>query len=483
MQYAIVIKTLGLLILLLATTFAPSMVIALFYADSSPIPFVLSTLIATMVGLLLWLPLRRFKAELRIRDGFLLATLFWTVLGLISVLPFLFSEQLPHLSFAEMFFETISGLTTTGSSVLTNIENLPYALLYYRAQLQFIGGLGVIILAVAIFPMLGVGGMQLYRLEKPGPTEESKLTPRIKETARTLWYVYLLLNVACTLSYWAAGMTLFDAITHSFGTIATAGLSNYDASFGYFDSRLIESIGIIFMFLGSLNFSLHFLALRQKSLMPFWKDAEFRAHLGTYLLVSTLVVLGLFYFYSPSLNYALRHGLFNSMSLMTTTGFVSTDFSIWPSFMPLLLILSSFIGGSTGSTSGGLKVFRVLMLLKQGAREIKRLIHPYGYFSIKVGQQAASERVIEGIWGFFSAYVILFIIMLVLLVGNGVDQVTAFSALSACMNNMGPGLGAVSAYYGNLSDFSTWVLSMAMILGRLEIFTVLVLFTPYFWKK
>ncbi|MBI4357262.1 MAG: potassium transporter [Gammaproteobacteria bacterium] len=483
MQYAIVIKTLGLLLVLLSATFLPSLGVSWLSNDNHEMQFITSFLITGIAGVILWLPFRQLKTELRIRDGFLLATLFWTVLSLFSALPFLFSQELATHTFSEAVFEAVSGLTTTGSTVLAGIEYLPKSILYHRQQLHWIGGLGIIILAVAIFPMLGVGGLQLYRMEKPGPVESEKITPRIKETAQTLWYVYIGLTAVCALVYWALGMNLFDAVTHSFATIATGGFANYDASFAYFNNSLLELTAVFFMFCGATNFSLHFLVWRQKNVALFWKNSEFRTHLLILCMLILLTISGLWIFGLFDVTYAVRHGLFQAVSIMTNTGFTSTNFSVWPSFMPLLLILSTFIGGSTGSTAGGLKVLRVMMLFKQGVREVKRLIHPYGYFSIKIGTQAASARVMEGIWGFFSAYVFLFILMLILLVADGVDQVTAFSALSVCITNTGPGLGTVAAHFGDLSDFSTWVLSVAMILGRLEIFTILVLFTPYFWRK
>jgi trk system potassium uptake protein TrkH len=423
------------------------------------------------------------RKELRLRDGFLIVVLFWIVLGLFGSLPLMMSKQ-PHMTFTDAVFESFSGLTTTGATVITAIDHLPHAILYYRQQLQWLGGMGIIVLAVAILPMLGVGGMQLYRAETPGPMKDNKLTPRITETAKALWYIYLGLTILCGLAYLLAGMTPFDALSHSFSTVAIGGFSTHDASIGYFNSPLIESIAILFMLLAGMNFALHFLAWRSNSPNPYIRDPEVRAYL--YVLMSVSVISTAYLYYSgayTSFLQALRFGVFHTVSIGTTSGFSTTDYFNWTGFLPVMLLFISFIGGCAGSTGGGMKVIRFLLLVKQGAREVTRLIHPSAQVPIMVGGKAMSDRVMESVWGFFAAYVAVFSIIMLLVMLTGLDQKTAFSAVAACMNNLGPGLGEVGANYAAVNDTAKWLLIFSMLVGRLEIFTLIVILTPAFWRK
>ena len=367
--------------------------------------------------------------------------------------------------------------------MIRGLDSLPHSSLYYRQQLQWLGGMGIIVLAVAILPMLGIGGMQLYRAETPGPMKDNKLTPRIAGTAKALWYIYLGLTIACAVSYWLARMTPFDALAHSFSTVAIGGFSPHDASIGYFDSATIELIASLFMLLSGVNFSLHFMAVRRLSLSPYIKDPEFRSYLAMLVGISVLCLTVLLAYDRFDFSDGLVKSIFHTVSIATTTGFASSDFSSWPSFLPVLLILTSFAGACAASTGGGIKIIRVLLLFKQGFREIKRLVHPTGVFLIKLGKTSVSDRVVQAVWGFFATYVMLFLILMILLMANGIDQITAFSAVAACLNNLGPGLGDVAVNYSGLNDFTKYILSFAMLLGRLEIFTLLVLFTPYFWRK
>jgi trk system potassium uptake protein TrkH len=381
-------------------------------------------------------------------------------------------------------FEAVSALTTTGATVLTNIDSLPHAILYYRQQLQWMGGMGIIVLAVAILPMLGIGGMQLYRAETPGPMKDNKLTPRITETAKALWYIYLGLTIACAVAYWIVGMSGFDAIAHSFSTIAIGGFSTHDASMGYFNNKAIEIVAVVFMTLAGVNFSLHFVAWRNLSFRTYFQDPEAQAYLVVLGLLA-LITTGYLYISDTFSTFgaALHHGVFQAVSMGTTSGFTTAEYYAWPGFLPVMLIFSSFIGGCAGSTGGGMKVIRALLLFKQGIREIKRLIHPNALISVKVGGKPMPERVINAVWGFFSLYVASFVVLLLTLMAMGMDQITAFSAIAACLNNLGPGLGEVGANYAGISDQAKWVLGFAMLLGRLEIFTLLVLFTTTFWRK
>lgn len=484
MQLTAIQRILGLLLMLFSTTMLPPIGISLLYSDGFYASFLLAFGLTFFTGTIAWIPVRRVRKELRLRDGFVVVVMFWTVLGLFGALPFAVGAE-PNLSVTDAVFESISGLTTTGATVITGIDHLPPSMLFYRQQLQWLGGMGIIVLAVAILPMLGIGGMQLYRAETPGPMKDNKLTPRITETAKALWYIYLGLTVSCTIAYWLAGMTFFDAISHAFSTVAIGGFSTHDASMGYFQEQpLIEMVAIIFMFLSGINFALHFLAWRRMNLQPYFHDAEFKTYITVLVVISLITT---FYLHINAtfddFNHALLHGVFQVVSIGTTTGFTTSNYAIWPGFLPVLLLFASFIGGSAGSTGGGMKVIRFLLLLKQGIREINRLVHPNAVIPIKVGGKPLPERVVDSVWGFFATYVAIFSIILLLLMLAGLDQVTAFSAVAATMNNLGPGLGDVALNYSSIPDFTKWVLCFAMLLGRLEIFTLLVLLTPAFWRK
>lgn len=469
--------------MIFSLSMVPPAVVSLLYQDNALFPFLLSMGITIISGFVIWYPVRRVRKELRIRDGFLVVVLFWAVLGISGALPFALGTT-PHMSLVDALFESLSGLTTTGATVITGIDQLPQSIQYYRQQLQWLGGMGIIVLAVAILPMLGIGGMQLYRAETPGPIKDNKLTPRITETAKALWYIYLGLTIACGLAYWMAGMSPFDALAHSFSTVAIGGFSTHDASLGWFNSPLVESIAIFFMILSGINFSLHFIAFSRLTMIPYGKDAELRTYLLILGISATITVLFLlFYGTYESTADSVRHGIFQAVSIATTTGFTTTPHYLWPSFLPLLLLFTSFIGGCAGSTAGGMKVIRFLMLFHQGVREIARLIHPNAQIPVKIGNKPLPEKVISAVWGFFSLYVASFSIMLLLLMVTGLDQVTAFSALAACMNNLGPGLGGVGAHYGDINGTAKGILSFAMLVGRLEVFSILVLFSPAFWKK
>jgi len=481
MQVTVILRVMGLLLILFSVSFLPPVLVSLLYRDGNAHAFGLAFAIAAVAGGLLWLPTRRHRREIGLRDGFVIVTLFWSVLALTGTLPFLISDQ-PAMSFTDAFFESISGFTTTGATVLTGIDDLPESIRYYRQQLQWLGGMGIVVLAVAVMPMLGIGGMQLYKAETPGPMKENKLTPRIAETAKALWYIYLGLTIACALAYWAAGMDVFDAIGHSFSTIAIGGFSTHDKSMGWFNSPAVDAVAIVFMIIAGFNFAIHFHAWHRRSLRPYRLDAEVRAYLVVLILVGALTVgtLWLTQTYSPA--DSVLHGLFHAVSIATTTGFTTTGFALWPLFLPPLLIAASFVGGCAGSTAGGIKVIRVMLLARQGRREIFRLIHPDAIAPIKLGGKPVSDRVISAVWGFFALYILSFGILALLVSATGLDLVTAFSAVAACLNNLGPGLGGVADTFANVNDTAKWILAFAMLLGRLELFTLLVLFTRAFWR-
>ena len=477
-------RIVGLLLVLFSSSMLPPLLVSWMYGDGAHEAFALAFATTVITGFILWLPVRRQRRELRLRDGFMVVVLFWTVLSLFGALPFTLSTTL-NMSVTDAVFESVSGLTTTGATVILGLDKLPESILYYRQQLQWLGGMGIIVLAVAILPMLGIGGMQLYRAETPGPMKDNKLTPRITETAKTLWYLYLGLTIACMLGYWMAGMSLYDAVGHSFSTVAIGGFSTHDASMGFYqDKPLIELIAIVFMFLSGINFALHFMAWRRISVGPYLVDAEFKTYAMILLIVAAITSGYLFISDTyPTIERSLLHGVFQAVSIGTTTGFTTAQYQFWPGFLPVLLLFVSFVGGCAGSTGGGMKVIRFLLLLKQGLREITRLIHPNAVIPIKVGGKPLPDRVVDAVWGFFATYVAIFTIMMLVLMVTGLDQVTAFSAVAACMNNLGPGLGDVGPHYADISDTAKWVLCFAMLLGRLEIFTLLVLLTPAFWRK
>ena len=483
MHLTVIERILGLLLMVFSTTMLPPVLVSWWYQDGAGNAFLLAFLAILGGGIALWAPVYNQRRELRLRDGFLVVVMFWLVLGLTGAVPLYLVEH-PDLSITDAVFESISGLTTTGATVITGLDDLPKSILWYRQQLQWLGGMGIVVLAVAVMPLLGIGGMQLYRAETPGPMKDNKLTPRIAETAKALWYIYLSLTIACALAYWAAGMGGFDAVCHAFSTVGIGGFSTHDASMGYFESPGIEMIAVVFMLLAGANFSLHFVAWRKRTLQPYATDPEFRTYI-TVLVSIALVTTAYLYLTNTfgDVTADLHHGIFQVVSIGTTTGFTTSDYHHWPGFLPVLLLFTSFIGGCAGSTGGGLKVIRVMLLFKQGMREIKRLVHPDAVIPVRIGTRPISDRIVDAVWGFFAAYVASYCLMLLLLMASGLDQVTAFSAVAAAMNNLGPGLGEVGSNYASINDFAKWVLCFAMVLGRLEVFTLLVIFTPVFWRR
>lgn len=483
MHFSVVMRITGVLLMLFSFTMIPPFIVSLIYDDGGRDTFLWAFTFTLVTGLVSWFPVQNRKTELRTRDGFLVVVLFWVVLTLFGAVPLFLSTHI-DMSITDSVFESLSGLTTTGATVITHLDDLPKSLLYYRQQLQWFGGLGIVVLAVAVLPMLGIGGMQLYRAETPGPVKDTKLTPRIKETAKTLWIIYVTLTVSCGLSYWWAGMTVFDAICHSFSTVAIGGFSTHDDSIGFFNSPSIEAITMLFMVLSGLNFALHFLTWRRKSIFHYFRDPE--AQLFLFLLfaiaVITCVMLKINGVY-PTWTESIRYGLFETISVATTTGYSVANYALWPSLVPFLLIFGSFAGSCAGSTGGGVKIIRILLMYKQGLREIKRLIHPNAVILIKIGSKAVPDRVIEAVWGFMGVYIALFILLLMAVMMTGLDFETAFSAVAASINNLGPGIGDVAEHYGNVNDYAKWILCFAMLLGRLEVFTLLVLFSPMFWRR
>jgi len=480
---ATVQRILGFLIAGASLMMIPPALVSWWYKDGTANLFLVSAVILFLVGMTIFLPVRNVREELRLRDGFLVVVACWLSLVLVGALPFLLLMQ-PEISYVDAVFESMSGLTTTGATILTNIDALPRGLLYYRQQLQWLGGLGIVVLAVAILPMLRIGGMQLYRAETPGPLKDSKLTPRITETAKALWLLYLGITVLCALGYWLGGMTLFDAIGHAFSTVAIGGMSTHDAGFTYFDSPTLEIIATFFMVVAGINFAIHFTSWKRASSQPYFQDPELKVYASLLLAFATLTTITLYLNGTyGSISESARYASFQVVSVMTTTGFTTAEFSLWPGFIPIMLICIAFIGGCAGSTCGGMKVIRIMLLYRQAIREIRRLIHPHAIFPVKIGGRKTSTTVMDAVWGFFFLYVSSFVMITIALNGVGVDPVTAYAAAAACITNLGPGLGEVSANYASLNSTAKVILSFAMLMGRLEIFTLLVLFSPAFWRN
>jgi trk system potassium uptake protein TrkH len=467
----------GILLMLFSLSFIVPISISLLYSDSSLNTFLITFLLVLSVGFVFWFTSKNHKQELSSNDGFIIITLFWLVLAIAGSLPF----YLSGMSVIDSFFESMSGITTTGATVITNIDGLDKSLLMYRQLLQWMGGMGLIVLAIAVMPILGIGGGQIYKTEIPGAMSDQKLTPRITETAKALWTIYFGLTVLCALMYWIAGMNGFDAIAHSLSTVSIGGFSTHDDSIGFFNSFGIELVCIIFMIISASSFALHYGAIFRGRALRYFYDPEFRFFISIILLV--FAASSLILFFNPGSSESQRSVLFQAVSIVSTTGFTTTDYSLWPSVIGFLLLIGAFIGGCSGSVGGGIKSWRILIMLNHAHKQLIKIIHPRAVVSVKIGSKVVDGSVAESVWGFFSIYVISFMLLLFALLATGLDFTSAFSAIGACLNNLGPGLGEVSANYSSVTNAGKGILAFGMILGRLEIFTVLVLFMPMFWRR
>ncbi len=479
-QLAIIRRVLGAMLMVFAISLLPPLVVSLFYQDGKWPVFFLQALITLMFGLMLLrnTPARR---EPKTRDGIVIVVLIWTLYSLLGALPFYWAL---HISFTDAVFEAVSGLTTTGSSVLSGLDQMAKSVLWYRQQLGFMGGMGVLILAVAILPMFNIGGMKLYKAEATGPMKDDKLAPRIAHTARLLFSVYITLIAACAFCFWMAGMSGFDAITHSFATIATGGFGNYDAGMAYFNSLTIELIAVFGMLAGAINFGLLFVIWHHKNPSLLLRDQEGKTFFGVILFSVVLIGLTLWLKgYYPSFGESFRFALFQVVSSITTTGFVTADVSTWPTFTGHFIFLLAFIGGCSGSTSGGMKILRFFLLFKQVSREAKQLVQPNIVAHVKFNGRIVSEAVTSGIWGFFALFVSTALLFQFLLMACDLDFATAFAVVAASLNNQGFGTNNPAVSFGAMSDMAKWISSACMLAGRLEIFTFFVLFTPIFWRR
>lgn len=475
-----VLYVLGALLIFEGISMLFPLAFSIYYADGTVHAFVYSILSAVGVGGILFLTNRKSK-DLRIREGFAIVGFGWTIMALFGALPFLYSGAIPSLT--DAFFETMSGFSTTGASILTDIESLPKAVLFWRSQTHWIGGMGIIVLSLAILPFLGVGGMQLFKAEVPGPVPD-KLQPRIKETAKLLWIVYVLVTAVETIFLLFGGMDLFDSLCHTFGTVATGGFSTKNASVAHYNSVYIESVIVFFMFVAGTNFSLHY-KLLQGNFSIYKLDREFLFYLKITLLMTVITTIVVYFSRYHNILQAFRAAVFQVVSITTTTGYVTDDYELWSTSGQLIMLLLMFIGGCAGSTGGSIKIIRIMLVFKYSVNELKKLLHPNAYLPVRLGGRVMQSEVITNVLGFFLLYMAIFAIGTIAMAGLGLDILTAISSVAATLGNVGPGLGNIgpAENYATIHFLGKWLLSFFMLLGRLEIYTVLVLFVPEFWKK
>jgi trk system potassium uptake protein len=481
MNLVLVGRIVGIYALIFGLTLIGPILVGLWYREPEVVHFLWPMIGSLGGGAVLWLMGRRRARELSVGDGYLIVTLFWILLSVLGAWPLMNGFG---LSPVDALFESTSGITTTGATVIVGLDSMPRALLFYRQQLQWFGGMGLIVLGVAVLPMLGIGGMQLYRAEAPGPLKEEKLTPRLTQSARALWLIYFALTVACAGGYWIAGMTPFDAVAHSLATVSTGGFSTHDASMGHFDSAAVEAVAVIFMLLAAINFGVHYLVWLRRDPTAYLRDVEARTFLGFVLAMVLLVGLVLYLEgHYDQIHAGLRDAAFEVVSIVTSTGFGTVDFAHWPDFLPLLLIYISFVGGCGGSTAGGIKVLRVLLMVKQGMQEVRQLIHPHAVLPLRLGRRIVDPRLARSVWGFFALYTFVVATLTLLMIHAGLAPLDAFSAVATCLNNLGPGLGEVAVTFQSVSDLGKLIGVAAMLLGRLEILTILVILSPGFWRR
>ena len=473
-----ILNLFSVLVLFFSFSYIFPIVVSIIFNDGALHIFVKTLIAISLIGIIGLAATRNINNELSQKDGFVIIVMFWVVLSIAGSIPF----YLSGMSIIDSFFESMSGITTTGATVISNIDALPESVLFYRQMLQWMGGMGLIVLAIAVMPLLGIGGGQIYKTEIPGAMGEQRLTPRIKETAQALWSIYLGLTILCALLYYLGGMSAFDAISHAMSTVAIGGFSTHNESIGYFNSSTIEIICIVFMLLSAFSFTLHYFAIYKRKPLKYFYDPEFRFFFSILLLVlAASLFINSFTDYENSPNF--KEIIFHSVSMITTTGFSISDTSDWPLSVSFLLLVGAFVGACSGSVGGGVKSWRVMIMLNHAYSNIMKIIHPNSVISLKIGSRSVDDEVATSVWGFFSIYVISFMILLLAVLTSGLDLESAFSAVGACLNNLGPGLGAVSENYSNISSFTKSILAFAMLLGRLEIFTLLVILTPMFWAK
>ena len=483
MHYRAIARVIGVMLMLFSAVQLLPLLLSIWAGDGAHMRFVLALGLTFGSGFALWLGSGRRPLSIGLRDGFALAALFWLVTSLYGALPLLLGE-VPDLDVTDAIFESVSGLTTTGATTLTGLDELPPSVQLYRHLLQWLGGIGIIVIAVAIMPILGIGGLQMYRAGTPGPIKNNQLAPRIAQSAKMLSLIYFWLTLGCGLAYWLAGMSALDAVCHSMSTVAIGGFSTHDASMAWFDSSPILMISMLFMVVSGINFTLHFHTWQHRGqLSHYLRDPESAAYLMLLSLLvpgTCLLLILLADFKQPG---ELLVGAFQAVSLFTTTGYTATNLAGWPTLLPFFLMTTAFIGGCAGSTSGGVKVIRALVAFKQGLRELRQLIHPQAVLTLSIGHRSVPPRVLNAVWSFIAVYALTFFALLMCTLATGLDFVTAFYAVAASINNLGPGLGEVASHYGDINTAAKWTLCAGMLLGRLEVFTLLVLLTPEFWRR
>ena len=477
MNFKAIINLFSILVLFFSFSYVFPIVVSIVFNDNSLYLFLPAFIFVGILGLIGFLSTKGVQRDLSSKDGFVIIVMFWLVLSLAGSIPFYLSGMSP----IDSFFESMSGITTTGATVISNIESLPESLKFYRQLLQWMGGMGLIVLAIAVMPLLGIGGGQLFKTDIPGAMGEQRLTPRIQETAKALWSIYLGLTVLCTIFFTIAGMSFFDAVSHAMSTVSIGGFSTYNDSIGHFNDLTIEIICMIFMLLSAMSFALHYFSIYKSKSLKYFYDPELRFFISILLIIFILAIS--VNALSSQSSLSLRELAFHTISTITTTGFGISDTSTWSFSISFLLLIGAFIGACSGSVGGGVKSWRVMIMLNHAYSNIVKMIHPNSVVTLKVGTKSVDDNVATSVWGFFSIYVISFVILLMAVLISGLDLETAFSAVGACLNNLGPGLGLVSENYSEINSFAKGVLAFSMLLGRLEIFTLLIILTPMFWAK
>ena len=477
MNLKAIINLFSILVLLFSFSYVFPIVVSLAFNDNSLYLFMPAFIFVGSLGLIGLFFTKGVQRDLSAKDGFVIIVMFWLVLSLAGSIPFYLSGMSP----IDSFFESMSGITTTGATVISNIESLPESLKFYRQLLQWMGGMGLIVLAIAVMPLLGIGGGQLFKTDIPGAMGEQRLTPRIQETAKALWSIYLGLTVLCAIFYGIAGMSFFDSVSHAMSTVSIGGFSTYNDSIGHFNNLTIEIICMMFMLLSAMSFALHYFSIYKSKSLKYFYDPELRFFVSILIIIFILALL--VNALSGQSNLSMRELAFHTVSTVTTTGFGISDTSTWSFSISFLLLIGAFIGACSGSVGGGVKSWRVMIMLNHAYSNIVKMIHPNSVVTLKVGTKSVDDNVATSVWGFFSIYVISFVILLMAVLISGLDLETAFSAVGACLNNLGPGLGLVSENYSEINSFAKGVLAFSMLLGRLEIFTLLIILTPIFWAK
>ena len=477
MNLKAIINLFSILVLLFSLSYVFPIVVSLVFNDNSLYLFLPTFIFVGALGLIGFFFTKGVQRDLSAKDGFVIIVMFWLVLSLAGSIPFYLSGMSP----IDSFFESMSGITTTGATVISNIETLPESLKFYRQLLQWMGGMGLIVLAIAVMPLLGIGGGQLFKTDIPGAMGEQRLTPRIQETAKALWSIYFGLTILCAILYAIAGMSFFDAVSHAMSTVSIGGFSTYNDSIGHFNNLTIEIICMVFMLLSAMSFALHYFSIYKSKSLKYFYDPELKFFVSILLIIFILALS--INILSGQSNLSLRELAFHTVSTVTTTGFGVSDTSTWSFSISFLLLIGAFVGACSGSVGGGVKSWRVMIMLNHAYSNIVKMIHPNSVVTLKVGTKSVDDNVATSVWGFFSIYVISFVILLLAVLISGLDLETAFSSVGACLNNLGPGLGMVSDNYSEINSFAKGVLAFSMLLGRLEIFTLLIILTPMFWAK